>query len=413
MGPLLDIATRHRQASHVVLAPRRFQPALTLGYQFDLLALAEDARRRSPAATRGSLQRAIGVAEAKRALLLSAGVLATDLRPTVAYLAALRVLRDLLDQGWTLDRDRDGVLLAAPLGAASAADDPAAAKGALRASFSFARAAQLATPSIARFVRDMERRGIWRLVGDGPELAARLRSVAAGERTLADAVTPVLELVDPDTRDAGTGLRLMDVWRYMRLHWSIPYQSTPGRNLFYLVRDEAGPDRPVIGIGALGNAVAGADMSPAAPAAPTSMTIVTRDYYVSRIGTFRPSVNPRLSAARRAFGRPTQVRLKRATCQVSWTRLRLRIDFENFGGAPPGQTTCTPSVGLAQNFVAKGSRFRTTRGLRVGQPTSEILKGTPARCSLTGAGPSSARSSRSGTAKRKVRFSPHCPETVA
>ena len=49
----------------------------------------------------------------------------------------------------------------------------------------------------------------------------------------------------------------MDIWRYMRLHWSIPYQSTPGRNLYYLVRDEAGPDRPVIGIAALGNAVLG------------------------------------------------------------------------------------------------------------------------------------------------------------
>ena len=240
-----------------MLPPRRFQPALTLGYQLDLLALAEDARHQSPAATRESLQRAIGVAEAKRASLLSAGVPAVDLRPTVAYLAALRVLRDLLDQGWTLDRDRDGVLLAPPLAAASAADDPAAAKGALRASFSFARTAQLETPSIARFVRDMERRGVSRLVADGPELAARLRSAAAGQRTLAEAVSPVLELVDQDTRDAATGLRLMDVWRYMRLHWSIPYQSTPGRNLFYLVRDDAGPERPVIGIGALGNAVLG------------------------------------------------------------------------------------------------------------------------------------------------------------
>jgi hypothetical protein len=107
------------------------------------------------------------------------------------------------------------------------------------------------------------------------------------------------------------------------------------------------------------------------------MTIVTREYYVSRIGTFRPAENPRLSAARRAFGRPTDVRRRGGTCRVSWRRLRLRIDFENFGGAAPGETTCTPSVGRAQTFVARGTRFRTTKGLRVGQPSSEILEKHP------------------------------------
>ena len=47
------------------------------------------------------------------------------------------------------------------------------------------------------------------------------------------------------------------MWRYARHFWSIPYQSTPGRNLFYLVRDAALPDRPLIGIAALGNPVLG------------------------------------------------------------------------------------------------------------------------------------------------------------
>ena len=41
------------------------------------------------------------------------------------------------------------------------------------------------------------------------------------------------------------------------LQWSIPYQTTPGRNMHYLVRDEAGPNRPIIGIAALGNAILG------------------------------------------------------------------------------------------------------------------------------------------------------------
>lgn len=109
-----------------------------------------------------------------------------------------------------------------------------------------------------------------------------------------------------------------------------------------------------------------------ATAATSAFTIVTRDYYVSRIGPFRPVQNPRLSAAIRAFGRPSSRKLDRSTCRVDWRRLRLRIYFENFGGVRPGQTTCTASVGKAQSFVARGSRFRTVKDLRVGHPSSSI-----------------------------------------
>jgi Domain of unknown function (DUF4338) len=223
----------------------------------NLLALVEDARHRDPPGVAQLVGHAVGVAEARRATLESAGVTPNDLRPTAAYVAALKVLRDLIDQGWSLDRDNDGILLGPPIAALGAADDPSIAKGGLRASFSFARQAHLAVPSTARFVAEMERKGIERLLADGPELAARLETAATGDVSLAEAVIPALQPVDNQSRDSTTGLRHMDVWRYMRLHWSIPYQSTPGRNLFYLVRDEAGPDRPVIGIAALGNAVLG------------------------------------------------------------------------------------------------------------------------------------------------------------
>jgi Domain of unknown function (DUF4338) len=253
----LQPATVERSPPRTALAPRRFQPALTLGHQMSLLALVEDARHREPPGVAQLIGYAIGVAEAKRATLESAGVPANDLRPTAAYVAALKVLRDLVAQGWSLDRDADGVLLGPPTTALGAADDPSIAKGDLRASFSFARRAHLAVPSTARFVGEMERKGIGRLVADGAELAARLEAAVTGDVSLSEAVVPSLEAVDSKTRDEATGLRHMDIWRYMRLHWSIPYQSTPGRNLYYLVRDEAGPDRPIIGIAALGNAVLG------------------------------------------------------------------------------------------------------------------------------------------------------------
>ena len=126
----------------------------------------------------------------------------------------------------------------------------------------------------------------------------------------------------------------------------------------------------------------GAD-APAPPPPPTAsvssaITVVTRDYYVSRIGSFLPTRNPRLSAAIRAFGQPSSRKLTRRTCRVEWRRLRLRITFENFGAARPKETTCTPSVGRAQSFVARSPRFRTVNDLRVGQPTSAIRAKHPA-----------------------------------
>jgi len=250
-------STTESNSTRVTLAPRRFQPALTLGHQMDLLALVEDARHRDIAGVTQLIGYAVGVAEARRTTLEFAGVSVKDLRPTAAYVAALKVLRDLVAQGWTIGRDTDGVLLGPPIASLGPADDPSVAKGGLRASFSFARRAHLEVPSTARFVAEMERKGIDRLLADGAELAARLGAAASGDEPLAAAVIPSLQPVDNKTRDETTGLRHMDIWRYMRLYWSIPYQSTPGRNLFYLVRDEAGPDRPVIGIAALGNAVLG------------------------------------------------------------------------------------------------------------------------------------------------------------
>lgn len=116
---------------------------------------------------------------------------------------------------------------------------------------------------------------------------------------------------------------------------------------------------------------------PAEQAAARSFTIRTSNGYVARIGAFRPSRNPLLSSAIRAFGMPSSRVLNRGTCIARWRRLRLKIFFENFGGAPPGATTCTPSVGRAQSFVARGSRFRSWNGLRPGARSSTVQERHP------------------------------------
>lgn len=122
---------------------------------------------------------------------------------------------------------------------------------------------------------------------------------------------------------------------------------------------------------AMATIAASAGVADGAQAAPTHV-IATDGMYVTQIGSFRPAADPSLRAAARAFGRPSSLRLRGSTCIVDWDRLRLRIHFEHFGIAPGGATTCDPGVGRAQIVVARGDRFRTAAGLRIGDPTARI-----------------------------------------
>ena len=230
---------------------RRFRPRLVLGYQQDLQSLIEELSVMRPNEARALLDLTIDRLDDRQRSLQSFGLSGMDLAPTVRYGATLRVLRDLVTQGWTIRQDDEGTILDAPGRAAVRLDDPEAAKESIRRSFAFAREAQLREPSTLGFITTMEKRGIHRLFASGSELATRLtaRGIAG--------IQPELQVIEPGERDAATGTLLQDVWRYARHFWSIPYQSTPGRNLFYLVRDAALPERPLIGIAALGNPVLG------------------------------------------------------------------------------------------------------------------------------------------------------------
>ena len=225
---------------------------MPLNYQLELHSLA----RRMQAVDRTEAPRLLDDEIVKvggyRSDLLALGLKRIDLDPTLRYEATLRVLRDLLLQGWELRSDDEGLILDSPDRSLSRikGPDPERRKEGLRRSFAFARERQLAEPATSRFVRYMEKRGVGRLFADGTDLAHRV------ETSLGLAgVKPELELIEVGAKDPTTGLLLQDVWRYARHYWSIPYRSTPGRNMFYLIRDGARPERPLMGIAALGNAI--------------------------------------------------------------------------------------------------------------------------------------------------------------
>jgi hypothetical protein len=237
------------------MEPRRFRPRLSFGYHQDLQALVRDLDGRDFEGRIRCIRASIDTAEARRLQLRDLGVAEDDLQPTLYYVATLRLLRDLILQGWTTGSDDEGIYILPPEWTAGG-EDPSDAKSELRNSFKFALADQLLSPSVSTFISRMERHGVAAVFADGPELATRLEH-ARDSGDVEAPVRPVLEVVTPDARDQATGIRLQDIWRYSRLQWSIPYQQTPGRNLHYLVRDEAGPGRPIIGIAALGNAILG------------------------------------------------------------------------------------------------------------------------------------------------------------
>lgn len=181
--------------------------------------------------------------------------------------AALRLLRDLLQIGWVMSLvGPTRIALFQPV----VSNDTASAKEQVRASMKAERLDSLKVPAVRQFIRSMERgrtvngedRSIFTLIADGQGLASCLRGIAGmlpAERAteLRQAVQPYLQQVTGEARDEFTGMRLMDIWRYFRLSWVTPYRATPGRNLFYLVRDAGQPYHPVMGIGALGNCVIG------------------------------------------------------------------------------------------------------------------------------------------------------------
>jgi hypothetical protein len=247
----LTIESQKNTSDAVGSRYRRFQPRLVLGYQQDLNSLIEELTAMPSAEAEAVLDAAIARVNERQNALQTFGLAGMDLAPTVRYGATLRVLRDLLNQGWTIREDDEGIILDAPGRAAIRFDDPEAAKESIRRSFAFARDAQLREPSTLEFIRITEQRGIARLFASGAELASRLTEHGTAS------IKPVLQVIQPGGRDETTGIWLQDVWRYARHFWSIPYQNTPGRNLFYLIRDAALPELPLVGIAALGNPVLG------------------------------------------------------------------------------------------------------------------------------------------------------------
>lgn len=164
------------------------------------------------------------------------------------YLASLNILYDLSLQGWVFDIDNNNLYLRME-------SDNIADKDNIKYRLHSETDAQFKVKSVRSFIKSMERERMYNghlvsiksLIGDADLLIDKIRRKKI-------VCKPYIELVSNE-RDKFTGLKLSDIWRYFRYTWSIPYKTMPGRNMYYLVRDAAQENSPIMGIFALGNSV--------------------------------------------------------------------------------------------------------------------------------------------------------------
>ena len=89
----------------------------------------------------------------------------------------------------------------------------------------------------------------------------------------------------------------------------------------------------------------------------------------NRIDDFAVKQDGSLRGAIRALGQPSRiVSTSSITCRVSWRGLGVRMGFYNLGGAD----ACSPRFGRFSHAVVRGLRWRTERGLRVGDPVRRL-----------------------------------------
>ena len=174
------------------------------------------------------------------------------------YRAVWFLFRDLIHASWKAFY-RDGVLyMSLPTLNGSSSHDGSVpeVKQLLRSWMSESRHERLLT--FTDFIKHMETRNsaghdISDLIADGNELANRLEKANSGAISVGQAIQPYLQLVTENERDQYTGLKISEIWRYFRLTWSTPSETTPGRTMQYLIRDAAHPMHAVMGIASLEN----------------------------------------------------------------------------------------------------------------------------------------------------------------
>jgi len=109
------------------------------------------------------------------------------------------------------------------------------------------------------------------------------------------------------------------------------------------------------------------------PCTPLDTTIDVA--YGAGIASFETANDPTLAGAIRALGVPSSCRRVpgfRSFASVTWRRLRLRMVFGTYGPIPAGGPCAAAGRIVLDSAFASGRRWRTRRGLRVGDSLTTL-----------------------------------------
>lgn len=181
----------------------------------------------------------------------------------IRYLAVLEVLLDLVEIGFEVRKTSDFKVVRPNPNRFK--DDPQAYKDHERAILQKERLAQFNEQSVRDFIRKMEgnhrkngsnHTSVKELITSGEDLYQDLAPLQDRSRNeivdrLDTEIQPYIQIVQKGDKCTHTGLDLMDIWRYFRYTWLTPYNTVPGRNINFLIRDAAREYDPVMGIASI------------------------------------------------------------------------------------------------------------------------------------------------------------------
>ncbi len=171
----------------------------------------------------------------------------------------LYLLKDLKATGWAIKGAQDKLILRAPKD-----NDPEATRN----HHELIRNDKLLEFSNRDFIRLMETPrkndvglySIFSVFRDGQQLAEEIEQANSLDETqriekLSSLCKPYVCLIEDDERCPHTGLKLREIFRYLRTTWSSTYTSAPTRQLSFLIRDAAAQNHPIIGIAEMRSSV--------------------------------------------------------------------------------------------------------------------------------------------------------------
>ncbi|WP_197427882.1 Druantia anti-phage system protein DruA [Halogeometricum sp. CBA1124] len=185
----------------------------------------------------------------------------------VRYLGILEVLLDLIEIGFEVRKNAEFKVVRPDLDRYK--DDPEEYKEHERAILQKERITQFNEQSVRDFIRKME--GDYRtngtgyvsvknLITDGEDLYRSLAPLQDKPREeivkeLETEIQPYVQVAEKGEKCELTGLDLMNIWRYFRYTWLTPYNTVPGRNINFLIRDASREYHPVMGIASLASSM--------------------------------------------------------------------------------------------------------------------------------------------------------------